>query len=224
MRGTEQPGKVCWTQPFLMPLQPLSEEAAQQTFMDITDNVYAKEDIGKVLQFTDNMPLAVDLIAHFCDYEGLPTVLARLETEKTALLSLGYDRKSNLDISITLSLSSSQITSDDRQLLSVLSILPDGLSDDELVQSNLPIPDTFSCKATLLSTSLAYQDRSRRLRLLRPVREHVQQFLPPSLTLIQCLCKLLLEFRARKFRLAGNPLETRREVQQYLRIFLQNYN
>jgi hypothetical protein len=59
MRGAERPAKIHWTHPFLLPLQPLSDEAAQQTFMGITDNVDAKEDIENILQFTDNMPLAV---------------------------------------------------------------------------------------------------------------------------------------------------------------------
>jgi hypothetical protein len=158
--------------------------------MDITDDVYAKEDMSQLLRFTDNMPLAVDLIAHLSDYEGLPNVLARWETEKTALLSVGYDRKSNLDVSISLSLSSPRITSESKELLSLLSILPDGLSDAELVQSNLPIINILSCKTALLATSLAYQDSNRRLRLLVPVREHVQQFLPPSLALVQCLRQL----------------------------------
>jgi hypothetical protein len=75
-------------------------------------------------------------------------------------------------------------------LLSLLSILPDGLSDAELVQSKLPIPNILSCKSVLLATSLAYQDSNRRLRSLMPVREHVQQFLPPSKALLQCLHKL----------------------------------
>ncbi|KAJ7888445.1 hypothetical protein B0H14DRAFT_3716680, partial [Mycena olivaceomarginata] len=90
MRGAERPGKVHWTHPFLLPLQPLSAEAAQQTFMDITDNAYKKEDMEQILQFTDNMPLAVDLIAHLADYEGLSNVLARWQTERTSLLTLAY--------------------------------------------------------------------------------------------------------------------------------------
>jgi hypothetical protein len=59
--------------------------------MDITDNTYANEDIYKILQFTDNMPLAIDLIAHLSDSEGLSNVLTQWETEKTALLSTRYD-------------------------------------------------------------------------------------------------------------------------------------
>ncbi|KAJ7719374.1 hypothetical protein B0H14DRAFT_3170647, partial [Mycena olivaceomarginata] len=115
--------------------------------------------------------------------------LQRWQTERTSLLTLGYDRKSNVDVSISLSLSSPRITSESKKLLSLLSILPDGLSDGELVQYKLPIHNILSCKTALLATSLAYQDGNRRLRSLMPMREHVQKFLPPSLALVQCLRK-----------------------------------
>ncbi|KAJ7831308.1 P-loop containing nucleoside triphosphate hydrolase protein, partial [Mycena olivaceomarginata] len=188
-RGAERPSKVHWTHPFLLPLQPLSAEAAQQAFMDITDNAYIKEDMDQILQFTDNMPLAVDIVAHLSDYEGLSSVLTRWKTERTSLLALGYDRKSNVDVSISLSLSSPRVTSESKELLSLLSILPDRLSDGELVQYKLPIRNILSCKSALLATSLAYQDSNRRLRSLMPMREHVKKFLPPSLALVQCLHK-----------------------------------
>ncbi|KAJ6452974.1 hypothetical protein C8R45DRAFT_945441 [Mycena sanguinolenta] len=189
MRGAQRPGKVQWTHPFLLPLQPLSNDAAQKTFMDITDNYYSAEDFDRLLSFTDNLPLAVDLLAHLVDCEGLANVLARWETEKTAMLSVGYDRKSNLDASINLSLSSPRITSESKELLSLLSILPDGLSDAELVQSKLPIDNILSCKATLLATSLAYRNSNKRLLVLVPVREHIQRSSPPSSALIYCLQK-----------------------------------
>ncbi|KAJ7886832.1 hypothetical protein B0H14DRAFT_1295912 [Mycena olivaceomarginata] len=189
MRGTEKPAKVRWTRPFLLPLEPLSDDAAQQIFADITDDVYTKEDIDQILRFTDNMPLAVDLIAHLSDYEGLSNVLARWETAKTSLFSIGNGRTSNLDASIRLSLASPRITSNSKELLSLLSILPEGLSDAELVQSNLGIPNILGCKALLQATSLAYRDSDNRLRSLVPIREHVQQFLPPSPLLISALRK-----------------------------------
>jgi hypothetical protein len=207
MRGAERPAKVHWTHPFLLPLQPLSDDAARQTFVEITDNVYDEKEIAQILQFTDNMPLVVDLIAHLADYEGLSNVLARWETERTALISVGHDRKSNLDVSISLSLSSPRITSESKELLSLLSILPDGLSDAELVQSKLPVRNILSCKTALLATSLAYQDSKRRLRSLMPVREHVQQFLPPSLGLIQCLRKLFYALLELYYKYNGEQLE-----------------
>ncbi|KAJ6481007.1 hypothetical protein C8R45DRAFT_831712, partial [Mycena sanguinolenta] len=184
---TERPAKVQWTHPFLLPLQPLSNNAAQQTFMDITDKTYPIEDFNQLLSFTDNMPLAVDLLAHLVDCEGLENVLTRWEAEKTTMLSVGHDRKSNLDTSISLSLSSPRITSESKKLLCLLSILPNGLSDAELVQSKLPIFNILSCKAALLATSLAYQNSNKRLMVQMPVREHIEKFLPPSSPLIHSL-------------------------------------
>jgi hypothetical protein len=189
MRGAERPQKVAWTHPFLLPLQPLSDYAARQTFMDIADHPHTDEDMKQLLKFTDNMPLAVDLLAHLVDYEGCANVLARWEKEKTSLLSAGNDRKSNLDASIRLSLSSARITSGAKDLLSLLSILPDGLSDVELLQSNFPIKDIRGCKAALLANSLAYLDNKRRLRSLIPIREHIRQSSPPPHSLTHPLRK-----------------------------------
>ncbi|KAF8209132.1 hypothetical protein K438DRAFT_1811808 [Mycena galopus ATCC 62051] len=180
MRGAERPAKVRWTHPFLLPLQPLSDEAARQTFIEITDNSNTLEEMEQLLGFTDNMPLAVDLIAHLADYEGFSSVLSRWKTEKTSLLSVGFDRQSSVDISISLSLSSPRISSDSKELLSLLSILPNGLSEAELVQGKLGISDILTCKAALLATSLAYRDTNQRLVLLMPIREYIQQVLSPS--------------------------------------------
>jgi hypothetical protein len=74
-------------------------------------------------------------------------------------------------------------------LLSLLSILPDGLSDIELVQSRVPIKDVLACKVVLLGTSLAYLDEKKRLKSLVPIREHMQHFHPPVSSHIQPLQK-----------------------------------
>ncbi|KAJ7107072.1 hypothetical protein C8R44DRAFT_323921 [Mycena epipterygia] len=202
MRGAERPAKVRWTRPFLEPLKPLSYEAARQVFVEIADDFHDSKDIDQLLQLTDNMPLAVNLIAHLVDYEGCSSVLDRWETEKTSLLSIGYDKWSSLDASIVISLASPRMTSGAKDLLSLLSILPDGLSDAELVQCDLPIQDPLGCRATLLRTSLAYCDGTNRLKSLVPIREYIYSFSPPSLPLFHPLCKyfhLLLDLY-RKYR------------------------
>ncbi|KAJ7472991.1 hypothetical protein B0H11DRAFT_1345723 [Mycena galericulata] len=188
MRGAERPGKVAWTRPFLPPLKPLSTEAAREMFMEIAD-VNEPQEIDQILYLTDNMPLAVDLIAHLVDYDGFASVLSRWETEKTTFLSKGHDRRSNLDISIGISLSSPRLTSvpGALYLLSLLSILPDGLSDAELWQSQLPIRDVLACKAALLGTSLAFNNDKNRLKSLVPIREHMQYFHPVASSLVQPL-------------------------------------
>ncbi|KAF8197664.1 hypothetical protein K438DRAFT_1933714 [Mycena galopus ATCC 62051] len=251
MRGAERPAKVRWTRPFLQPLKPLSLEAARQTFKDIADDFHPAGVIDQLLKLTDNLPLAVALIAHLVDCEDYSSVLGRWETEKTSLLSAGHGSGSDMDTSIQISLSSPRITSsasamdlltpgpkDDalrRQVrythlphirgvgttkatrafvaplflgedvkknkgvtkalvafvvptprmcgdVSLLSILPDGLSDRELLQSQLPIKDVLAGKSVLLGTSLAYSDDRKRLKSLVPIREHMQKFHPPALT------------------------------------------
>ncbi|KAJ6598128.1 hypothetical protein DFH09DRAFT_971699, partial [Mycena vulgaris] len=200
MRGTERPASVNWTRPFLPALKPLTQAAAQQTFIDIADDGHDSDDIDKVLLLTDNIPLAIDLIAHLVDSEGCSQVLARWEEEKTSVISDGYDRRSNLDLSISMSLSSPRLRSVPhcQDLLSLLSMLPDGLSDIELVQSKLPIKDILSCKIALLSTSLAYSDDQRRFKVLVPIREYMARSYPPMDYLVQSLLNYfhqLLEFR-----------------------------
>ncbi|KAF8205232.1 hypothetical protein K438DRAFT_1757219 [Mycena galopus ATCC 62051] len=193
MRGAERPAKVQWTHPFLLPLQPLSNDAARQTFIEITDNSNTIEEMDLLLGFTDNMPLAVDLIAHLVDYEGFSNVLSRWKTEKTSLLSVGFDRQSSLDTSISISLSSPRMTPESKELLSLLSVLPNGLSEVELVQGNLGIPNILSSKAALQATSLAYLGSNQRLMLLMPIRESIQQILPPSISSIQHIHKYFYE-------------------------------
>ncbi|KAJ6603294.1 hypothetical protein DFH09DRAFT_1124130 [Mycena vulgaris] len=208
MRGAERPAKVRWTHPLLTPLKPLSDEAARLTFVDIADYDHDNEDITQLLQLTDNMPLAVDLLAHLVDYEGCASVLSRWKTEKTSLLSEGYDKMSNLDSSILVSLSSPRMTAGATELLSLLSILPDGLSDVELVQTNLPITNILTCKAVLLQTSLAYSNKLR-LKVLVPIREHIQQLYPPPPSLIQPLRKhfhLMLDLYRKHFGVQLNGI------------------
>jgi hypothetical protein len=89
----------------------LGQEAARHTFIDIADDGHNPEEIKKVLSLTDNMPLAINLLAHLVDSEGCTYVLSRWEEEKTSLISEGFDKRSNLDLSISLSLSSPRIES-----------------------------------------------------------------------------------------------------------------
>ncbi|KAJ6550485.1 hypothetical protein DFH09DRAFT_1039362 [Mycena vulgaris] len=204
MRGAEHPANIKWTRPFMGPLKPLTVDAARQTFIDITDDIYAAEDIDKILLLADNMPLAIDLLAHVVDCEGLTSVLERWETERTSLISEGYDRRSNPDLSISLSLHGPRLDAlpQSRELLSLLSMLPDGLTDVELLQSQLPLDNILTCKATALAASLAYTDDQKRLKVLTPIREYVQKMHPPMAHLIQPLLQYyqqLLEIHDKYF-------------------------
>ncbi|KAJ6514224.1 hypothetical protein C8R47DRAFT_1206598 [Mycena vitilis] len=175
MRGAERPGSVRWSRPFLPPLDPLSDAAARETFTDIADEKPHDADIRELLKLTNNLPLAVNLVANIAAFEGYDTVLSRWKDEKTTLLSEGPDKRSNLDLSIRLSLSSPRMLDSPgaHSLLSLLSLLPDGISDAELLQSDFAIPGMGRSKTTLMRTSLAYFDHDKRLRVLSPIREYI---------------------------------------------------
>ncbi|KAJ7732134.1 hypothetical protein B0H16DRAFT_1468701 [Mycena metata] len=223
MRGAERPAKVQWTQPFLMPLQPLAQDAARNMFIDIADDGHSMKDVDQVLHLAGNMPLAISLLAHLVDMEGCTQILLRWETEKTALISEGYDKRSNLELSISLSLSSARVTAmpHSQDLLALLSILPDGLSDVELKQSKLPIKDVFGCKTALLRTALAYTDDHNRLKVLVPVREYMNRHFPPTDQMIRPLLTHfheLLELYVSAYGKESGALPTARITSNYTNI------
>ncbi|KAJ7482602.1 hypothetical protein FB451DRAFT_1442067 [Mycena latifolia] len=195
MRGAERPANVRWTHPFLQPLQPLAQDAARKTFIDIVDDGYAVEDIDKILLLADNMPLAIDLIAHLVDYDGMDSVMQHWETERTSLISEGHNKGSNLELSISLSLESPRLASvpHARELLSLLSMLPDGLADADILQSRFPIENVLACKSALLCTSLAYTDDQKRLKVLVPIREYMQKMHPTIVPMVQPLLKHFIQ-------------------------------
>ncbi|KAJ7258324.1 P-loop containing nucleoside triphosphate hydrolase protein, partial [Mycena rebaudengoi] len=169
LRGAEQPSKVKWTRPFLAPLEPFSSVAARQTFIEVADEGHDDANIKELLDLTGNLPLTVSLIASVADSEGCAQALYRWKLESTQMLSEGYDQRSSLDISIMLSYTSSRMTSGAQELLSILSMLPDGLADADLLQAKLPIPHILSCKAALIQTALAFVGQDHHLKVLVPV-------------------------------------------------------
>ncbi|KAJ7779643.1 P-loop containing nucleoside triphosphate hydrolase protein, partial [Mycena metata] len=202
MRGAERPSKVQWTRPFLLPLPPLALHAARRMFIDIADDKHSVEEMDQLLALADGMPLSISLLAHLVDMEGCKEILSRWEVEKTSLISDGYDRRSNLELSISLSLTSPRIASTPQaqDLLALLSMLPDGLSDVELKQTKFPTTDILGCKVVLLRTALAYSDGHKRLKVLVPIREYMQKLFPPTDQMIQPMFKhyheLLESYRA----------------------------
>ncbi|KAJ7263715.1 P-loop containing nucleoside triphosphate hydrolase protein, partial [Mycena rebaudengoi] len=180
MRGAERPAKVKWTQPFLPPLTPLPHSAALQTFFDVAGNTHEEDSVNKLLELTGNLPLAVNLIASVAGAEGCDSTLTRWKSENTRMLSDGYDKRSSLDISIMLSFTSSRMTPGAQDLLSILSMLPDGFTDADLLQAELPITNILASKTTLLRTALAFIDKDKRVQVLAPIREHILCIHPPT--------------------------------------------
>ncbi|KAJ6543376.1 hypothetical protein DFH09DRAFT_1322123 [Mycena vulgaris] len=106
----------------------------------------------------------------------------RWRVEQTALLSDGPDKRSNLEQSIMVSPSGPRCTPfpEAKALLGLLALLPDEVSDEDLVASNIPIPNIRQHRSILIRTSLAYIDYDQRAEVLCPIREYIQTALPPN--------------------------------------------
>ncbi|KAJ6600258.1 hypothetical protein DFH09DRAFT_1355610 [Mycena vulgaris] len=190
MRGAERPGRVKWTRPFLSQLEPISTQAVRQTFIDIAEEPAAGDEaaLEELIELTGNLPLAVVLLANVVSFEGYLGALARWKTENTALLSDGYDKRSSLEKSISTSLTSPRMKSNPHalDLLRLLSLLPDGISEDELVSSKVPLPKIAQCISSLRQTSLAFM-LDRRVKALAPVRDYIRWAYPASAVFTQSL-------------------------------------
>ncbi|KAJ7323044.1 P-loop containing nucleoside triphosphate hydrolase protein [Mycena albidolilacea] len=213
MRGAERPGKVKWNRPFLPPLEPLPLAASRQIFVEVADEPGSGEEsiLDHLLDLTESLPLAVSLMANIASFEGYSTTLARWQTENTALLSEGHDKRSNLEKSIALSISGPRISSAPyaKNLSSLLSLLPDGIRPDDLIAGNVPIPNVRQCQSVLVGISLAYIDVNGRLKMLSPVREYIRRVHPPSHSLSRPLRKHfqdLLELLSSKHQLSYSGL------------------
>jgi hypothetical protein len=213
MRGAERPGKVKWTRPFLPPLEPLSPSASRQIFVEVADEPCAEEEsvLGDLLDLSGSLPLAVSLMANIASFEGYSTTLARWQTENTALLSEGHDKRSNLEKSIALSLSSPRISSSPhaKNLISLLSLLPDGIRPEDILAGKVPISNVRQCQSVLVGTSLAYVDVQGRLKALSPIREYIRRAYPPSHSLsrpIRTYFQELLELWQSKRQLPSDNL------------------
>ncbi|KAJ7452928.1 P-loop containing nucleoside triphosphate hydrolase protein, partial [Mycena latifolia] len=184
MRGAERPGKVKWTRPFLPPLEPLAPSASRQIFAEVANGPEIGEEsaLEELLDLSGSLPLAISLMASVAAFEGYTRTLSRWKVENTALLSDGCDKRSNLEMSIALSLGSPRIASSPevRNLLSLLSILSDGIMDEDLIIGKVPLPTIAHCRSSLIRTSLAYMDGGGRLKALSPIREYIRRFHPPS--------------------------------------------
>jgi hypothetical protein len=172
-------------------LEPLSPSASRQIYVEVADEPGNEEKsaLDDLLDLSGSLPLAVSLMANVASVEGYSSTLARWETESTALLSEGHDKRSNLEKSISFSINSPRISlsPNAKPLLSLLSLLPDGITPEAVMAAKVPLPDVLQCQSVLVGTSLAYIDVKGRLKALSPVREYIRRSYPPSASLARPL-------------------------------------
>ncbi|KAI0295041.1 hypothetical protein B0F90DRAFT_1820769 [Multifurca ochricompacta] len=132
MRGTMRPGQTLWTKPALAPLNTLSHDAARDIWEEIGQNY---DDAAEELIISvDYVPLAVSLLAHLAQATSPALLLKEWNQNQTKFVQMGQTHISNLEYSIQLSIDSGRMRANPpaKDLLGVLSMLPDGIHTSQL--------------------------------------------------------------------------------------------
>ena len=178
LRGEQRPFGPDWRE--AIRADPLDLEVARDVFLAFAGERFRDDpDLDPLLFELDGLALAVVLLASQAEGEpDLETLRQRWRDQRTALLhrSGGRERQHSLEVSLQLSLDSPRMTEESLRLLSLLGLLPEGVEREDLAAL---LPGAGAEAASVLrKVGLAF-DQGPRLRVLAPIREHVQLTHPP---------------------------------------------
>ena len=166
MRGAERPAQTQWTQPFLKPLETLGPDSAKEIWQAIAGNYDQFSE--KLIEAVDYVPLAIDLLSHISQVTPSELLWEEWNSKQMRAIQKGQEnRLLNLEYSIQLSLNSGRMRANpsSRNLLGVLSMLPDGLHIKQLSNFRAMFVDidVISCLQTLLQCGLIMLIKERYL-------------------------------------------------------------
>jgi tetratricopeptide (TPR) repeat protein len=178
LRGEQRPFGPSWRE--AIHAGPLDPAPARNAFLAVAGERYRNDpDLDPLLLDLDGLALAVVLLASQAEGEpDLAGLRQRRRDQRTALLHRGQgrERQHSLDVSLALSIDSPRMTAESRRLLSLLGLLPEGMAREDI---EALLPESGAEAASVLRrVGLAF-DQGPRLRVLAPIREHVQRSHPP---------------------------------------------
>ena len=152
MRGTVRPAQTQWTMPPLPPLATLDCDSARRVWKHTTENY--DEFAEELIKAVDSVPLAVSLLAHLAQATSPEILLKLWNSKQTGFIHTGQaNRQFSLDYSIQLSIDSGRMRANPsaKELLGVLSMLPDGMHESQVEKfiTILPTTDILSGISTL---------------------------------------------------------------------------
>lgn len=179
LRGGQRPFGPSWRE--AIHAGPLDPESARSAFLAVAGERFQDDpDLYPLLLDLDGLALAVVLLASQAEGEpDLSMLRLRWQEQRTALLRRAgaKERQQSLEVSLELSIGSPRMTEESRRLLSILSLLPEGVAREDLA-ALLP-GHGIEAASVLRKVGLAF-DQGSRLRMLAPVREHVRLSHPPA--------------------------------------------
>jgi hypothetical protein len=182
-RGTARPAGLPWRD-FAIP-SPLPLPDARRMFLGVAGAGFAADpQLDELVAELDGMPLAVELMGYAA--QGQPDLGGVADRWRMG----GGSRELSVSVSVEASVTSPLMTSAARRLLTVLGMLPDGVTQDDIAAL---MTDTGpSAAAVLRQLGLAF-DEGGRLRVLAPIREYVAAEHPPDSADRERVVKLIQE-------------------------------
>ncbi|KZO91858.1 hypothetical protein CALVIDRAFT_601938 [Calocera viscosa TUFC12733] len=214
MRGTIAPTAVDWEPTCSVPLDRLPLDAARKIWLRTCG--HNDDKLDTLLRKLDGLPLAIHLMACQGKYLTPTQLLAAYKRERTRLIKVGRaGRLKSLEVSTRLSLACDPMRQEPNALalLSVLCLLPDGLTIDELPDVLPSMRAGITAAASvLMQVALAFQDKDR-LRMLSPIRDFILREHPPHGAALK---ELRYHFMDLTFKVYGNGMDlTKDRVQVF---------
>lgn len=180
LRGEQRPFGLSWRE--AVHAVPLDPESSRNAFLAVAGERFQDDpNLYPLLLDLDGLALAVVLLASQAEGEpDLSMLRLRWQEQRTALLRRAgaTERQRSLEVSLKLSVDSPRMNNESRRLLSILSLLPEGVAREDL-PSLLP-GHGIEAASALRKVGLAF-DQGSRLRMLAPVREYVRMVHPPEI-------------------------------------------
>ncbi|KAF8583249.1 hypothetical protein K439DRAFT_1506974 [Ramaria rubella] len=166
VRGADCPDGIQW---HAQEVPQLSIEASQKMYLDICHHSHKDdENLDKLLWMLGYIPLAIKLMAHLGEEQG------------TKLLVQGESRLQNVEMSISISLASPRMTKEALELLSIIALLPGGVSYEDFTGICPNLHNRIMAAITLCRVGLAYRDECLSLQVLSPICAYTAAENPPS--------------------------------------------
>jgi tetratricopeptide (TPR) repeat protein len=172
LRGRQRPFGLAWRD--AIDVAPLATAEARKVFLAVAGQSFQDDPhLDLLVGAQDGLPLTTTLLAYQAEGEpNLEGLWHRWTERRVALLKRGAGRSEvSVAASFELSINSERMTDRARRLLSLLGVLPDGIAHDDL--DALRPGHGGEAAASLRKVGLAF-DAGSRLRMLQPIRDHVQ--------------------------------------------------
>jgi tetratricopeptide (TPR) repeat protein len=177
VRGAQRPFGVAWRESVLV--TPLGGADGRRFFLAVAGQRFAGDpDLDELILAQDGVPLTIGLLANLVDEPdpNLSGLWRRWQAKRVALLHRGGGSSPQLsaEVSFEMSITSPRMTRPAHRLLSLLGVLPDGVAQQDL---DVLLPENGGqgeeAASALRRVGLAFNEGSR-LRVLQPIRDHVQ--------------------------------------------------